>query len=81
MSAGSQLVVEHFNRMVEPDGGLIELVSIHGSTLHVRYRPGQNPECASCVLDPNDLRDLMQEALQLQDPVITKVTVEVVRGR
>ena len=76
MSKGAELVVRHFSRMVEPDGGAIELVSVEGATLTVRYRPGVNEECQDCVLEPDDLRALMQEALERQDPGITEVKLE-----
>ena len=77
MSAGARMVVEHFNRMVEPDGGVIELLVVEAATLKVRYSPGRNEECADCVLDAQDLRELMKEALALQDPSITEVDVDV----
>ena len=77
MSAGARMVVEHFNRMVEPDGGVIELLVVEAATLKVRYSPGTNEECADCVLDAQDLRELMKEALALQDPSITEVDVDV----
>ena len=80
MSKGAELVVRHFSRMVEPDGGSVELVSVEGATLTVRYRPGVNEECADCVLEPDDLRALMQEALERQDPAITEVKLEAAPG-
>ena len=76
MSKGAELVVRHFSRMVEPDGGAVELVSVEGATLTVRYRPGVNEECQDCVLEPDDLRELMKEALERQDPGITEVKLE-----
>ena len=76
MSKGAELVVQHFSRMVEPDGGAIELVSIEGPKMTVRYKPGTNEECQDCVLDPNDLRELIKEALERQDPNITEVELE-----
>ncbi|MEE9284508.1 MAG: hypothetical protein V3V35_02145 [Dehalococcoidia bacterium] len=76
MSAGARMVVEHFSRMVAPDGGVIELLGIEANTLRVRYTPGVNEECPTCVVDPLDLRELMKEALELHDPSITKVELE-----
>ena len=67
------MVVAHFNRMVAPDGGSIELVAVEDHVLRVRYLPGANEECAECVLEPDDLRELMKEALELQDRSITEV--------
>jgi len=67
------MVVAHFNRMVEPDGGSIQLVAVDDNILRVRYLPGANEECAECVLEPNDLRELMKEAMELQDKSITEV--------
>ena len=59
--------------LVQPDGGNIELVSLDGGTMKIRYLPGTNEECETCVLDPNDLCALMEEALERQDPTIKKV--------
>ncbi len=76
MSQGAQFVVEHFNRMVEPEGGAVALVAVEGDTLRVRYKAGSNPQCAHCVIAPGDLRDLMREALDLHAPGVTNVIVE-----
>jgi Fe-S cluster biogenesis protein NfuA len=78
VSQGAQFVVEHFNRMVESEGGAVALVAVEGNTLRVRYKAGSNPECAHCVIAPNDLRDLMREALELHAPSITSVEIETV---
>ena len=73
MSKGAEMVVAHFNRIVEPDGGSIQLVAVEGNVLQVSYDPGTSEECAECVLEPNDLRELIKEALELQDKSITEV--------
>jgi Fe-S cluster biogenesis protein NfuA len=73
MPSAAQMVVEQFRRMVQPDGGSIELVTVEGGIMKIRYNPGKNEECESCVLNPEDLCELMKEAAERQDPSITRV--------
>lgn len=73
MTDTAQSIVEQFKRMVQPDGGSIELVAVDHGTMKIRYTPGKNEECETCVLDPTDLCELMQEAAERQDPSIKKV--------
>jgi Fe-S cluster biogenesis protein NfuA len=73
MLNAAQTVVEQFKRMVQPDGGSIELVAVEGGTMKIRYNPGKNEACESCVLNPDDLCELMKEAAERQDPSIVRV--------
>jgi hypothetical protein len=41
--------------------------------VRVRYSRGTNEECAECVLEPDDLRELVLEAIQRQDPTVLTV--------
>jgi Fe-S cluster biogenesis protein NfuA len=76
MSADAQQVVEQFNEIVKPEGGAVEMLSVDGGVLRVRYVPGTNEECASCVLTADELRDMMKESVQTFDPSIEAVEVE-----
>jgi Fe-S cluster biogenesis protein NfuA len=80
MSQRAQMVVDQFRKMVEPDGGELEMLGIEGGTVRVRYMPGHNEECETCVFIPEDLRDLMKEAMQRQDPSILEVVMETVES-
>jgi Fe-S cluster biogenesis protein NfuA len=66
--------------MVEPDGGDLEFLGIEGGVVRVRYRPGHNEECETCVLEPADLRDLMLEVVQRQEPAITDIEIITAEG-
>lgn len=41
--------------------------------VRIRYTPGHNDECETCVIEPADLRDLILEAVRRQDPAIAQV--------
>ena len=62
MSADAQQVVEQFNEIVKPEGGAVEMLTVDGGVLRVRYVPGTNEECASCVLTADELRDMAAAA-------------------
>ena len=76
MSDGARTVIEHFNEIVRPDGGSVELIAVEGETLRVAYAPGTNEQCATCVISPTDLGDMLREALAMHDPGIKQVDVE-----
>lgn len=76
MSAAEQ-VVEQFNEIVKPDGGSIAFVSADAGVLRVRYAPGKNEECESCVMPPDALGAMMKDMVQTLDPSIQEVEVEV----
>ncbi|MAG33996.1 MAG: hypothetical protein CL908_24215 [Deltaproteobacteria bacterium] len=75
MSAAEQ-VVEQFNEIVKPEGGSVVLVSTDDGVLRVRYAPGQNEECASCVMTPDALAAMMKDMAQTLDPSIQEVEVQ-----
>jgi len=75
MSAVEQ-VVEQFNEIVKPDGGQVAFVSVEAGVLRVRYAPGKNEECETCVMTPDALGAMMQDMIQTLDPSIQQVEVE-----
>lgn len=76
MTAGVDAVVETFDEIVKPDGGSVTLVAVDGSTLRIRYAPGVNEECATCVMEPDALAGMMQDMLKQHAPSIESVVVE-----
>lgn len=76
MSEGARQVVEQFDEIVKPDGGRVRFVSAEGGVLRVRYAPGTNEECESCVMSPEALAGMMQDMVATLDASITRVDVE-----
>ncbi|MFQ5879002.1 MAG: NifU family protein [Dehalococcoidia bacterium] len=77
MDAGVQLVLANIRAILEGDGGDIELVAVEEGVARVRYRMGANEECPECVMEPDTLRQFLQEAFAAQAPQIRDVEVEV----
>ncbi|MGE0879470.1 MAG: hypothetical protein AB7L13_09665 [Acidimicrobiia bacterium] len=77
MASGVEAVVDNFHRIVAADGGSLVLLAREGGAVSIRYNPGVNEDCADCVLDPADLRELVLEAIQRQDPSVTALDVVV----
>ena len=75
MSYAADLVVGQFRQIVSGDGGKLELLSEVDGVLEVRYAPGHNEQCATCVLEPYDLQLMLLEAVQQHDPSIKAVTL------
>jgi Fe-S cluster biogenesis protein NfuA len=76
MSAAAEQVVEQFNEIVKPDGGSVTLVSASDGVLLVRYAPGTNEECETCVMEPDALAGMMRDMVITLDPSITDVKIE-----
>jgi hypothetical protein len=75
-ASGAELVVEHFDEIVKPDGGSVRLLARDGNTLRVGYSPGVNEECATCVIPAEQLGEMMRDLLRDHDPAIEEVRVE-----
>lgn len=71
--AATQQVIQHFQRIVQADGGVLELLDRRESVARFLYQPGKNAQCDTCVLSADDLRELMSEALHARDPSLTSV--------
>ena len=76
MNVGAEQVVEQFNEIVKPDGGSVTFVSAVGGVLRVRYAPGSNQECETCVLTPDALAAMMKDSIRSLDPSIHEVEIE-----
>ena len=75
MSEAVERVLKEFGEIVRPDGGSLELIAVEGETLRIAYRPGHNEQCASCVISPENLRDMLLDVLPQHDPSIRRVEV------
>ncbi len=76
MSEGARQVVEQFDEIVKPDGGSVRFVSAEDGVLRVRYAPGTNEECETCVITPDALASMMKDMVVTIDPAITDVEIE-----
>jgi hypothetical protein len=63
MSDRVVFVLERFNNMLAGDGARLEPDSFIDGVLRLRYASPDGAECATCVLSPDDLEQLIQEAL------------------
>ena len=81
MSKGAQLVVEQFSEILRPDGGSLELLGVEGDLLRVAYQPGQNEQCATCVMGADELGEMLRAALAEHDPSITRISVQTPQSR
>ena len=77
MDEDVRAVLENVRAVVEGDGGAVELVAVEEGVVRVRYRPGANEECPQCVLEPETLRQFLQEAFAAQAPRIRGVELVV----
>jgi hypothetical protein len=77
MSSAANTVVGQFQQIVSGDGGRLELLSEADGVMSVRYAPGHNDKCATCVLEPDDLQIMLLEAVQQHDPSIKSVSLVV----
>ncbi|MBJ20691.1 MAG: NifU family protein [bacterium] len=69
-------VVSQFNEIVKPDGGSVSFVSANDGILRVRYAPGKNEECETCVMTPEALAGMIKDMVMTLDPSITDVEVQ-----
>lgn len=69
-------VVLQFNEIVKPDGGEVSLVALEPGVLRVRYVPGQNDECETCVMSSDALAAMMQDMVATLEPSIERVEIE-----
>lgn len=69
-------VVAQFDEIVRPDGGSVVLVALEDGVLRVRYAPGTNEACATCVMEPDALAGMMKDVVGTLAPSIVDVRVE-----
>ena len=71
----AESLIAQFDKMVQRDGGSLELLGTEGNVINVGYRLGADPTCAegACVLPDAELQALMSETLQRRDPSLRVV--------
>ena len=71
----AESLIAQFDRMVQRDGGSLELLGTEGNVITVGYKLGVDPSCAdgTCVLPDAELQALMSETLQRRDPSLRVV--------
>jgi Fe-S cluster biogenesis protein NfuA len=71
------LVLDRFNSMLVADGASLSRESLAGGVLTVRYAGAAGDVgCSECVLDPDDLRELIGEALAGRVEGVVEVRLE-----
>jgi Fe-S cluster biogenesis protein NfuA len=76
--ADEALVAALLERLVKPlraDGTTAELVELSDGVATVRYHIGQNPDCATCFMPPEDFREFFLAALERSAPTVVDVRV------
>ena len=75
----AESLIAQFDRMVQRDGGSLELLGTEGNVINVGYRLGADPACddGACVLPDAELQALMSETLQRRDPTL-RVVVSII---
>lgn len=76
MSDRVAFVLERFNSMLAGYGARLEARSLDDGVLRLRYEAPGSGECVSCVLRPDDLEQLIQEALAGCGVTAVRVDVE-----
>lgn len=75
---GIARVIEAFDEIVRSDGGGVCFGALEGARLRVAYRLGANPDCPTCVMEPDALGLMMHDMLREHAPEIAEVVVDVV---
>ena len=73
----AESLVAQFERMVQRDGGSLQLLGTEGNVIKVGYKLGADPTCegGECILPDAELQELMSETLGRRDPSM-KVQVQ-----
>ena len=71
----AESLIAQFDRMVQRDGGSLELLGTEGNVINVGYKLGIDPSWTdgACVLPDAELQALMSETLQRRDPSLRVV--------
>jgi hypothetical protein len=75
----AETIVQQFDRMVQRDGGSVQLLGVDGDVVRVGYHPGVDPDCEgdACVMPHAELEHLMGETLARRNPAL-RLVVELV---
>jgi len=76
----AQFVINQAKGIVSSDGGDVWLTDVRDSTAYVRYKKGHNPDCTTCVIQPEDFRYFLTEMFSQRAPHIKDVELEVIEA-
>ena len=68
-------VLEQIEKMVASEGGTLELISLEGGDLKVKYSPGVNEECPECVPTHDMVNQFLTASLGIHAPHITGIEI------
>lgn len=68
-------VLEQIEAMVASEGGTLEVISLDGNKLNVKYTPGVNEECPECVPTHEMVRQFLTASLGIHAPHIQDAEV------
>jgi len=73
-----EYVINQAKGIVSTDGGEVWLTDVRDSTAFVRYKKGHNPDCETCVINPDDFKHFLTEMFSQRAPHIKNVELEVI---
>ncbi len=68
-------VLEQIETMVASEGGTLDVVSVDGDSLKIKYTPGVNEECPECVPTLDMVTQFLTASLGIHAPHIVNVEV------
>jgi Fe-S cluster biogenesis protein NfuA len=71
-------VIGAMNELVARDGGKVSVLGYEQATarLQLEYDTGMNPDCETCLITPETLRDFVKEGLRSRGVAVTDVDVQ-----
>ncbi|MDE3100641.1 MAG: NifU family protein [Chloroflexota bacterium] len=68
-------VLDEVRPMLAPDNGSVELLSVDGGVVRVKYDGGHNEQCFECVMPPDDFRLYLLDLFHDRVPDVADVEV------
>ncbi|MBI3968656.1 MAG: hypothetical protein HY329_23725 [Chloroflexi bacterium] len=73
----AELVVREVRGMLQPYSDA-ELLDVTDGVATVRYRKGRHPDCADCIMTPDDLSEMLLSLFARKAPKVKELKLEVV---
>jgi hypothetical protein len=68
-------VLEQIETMVASEGGTLDVVSLEGSSLKIKYTPGVNEECPECVPTLDMVIQFLTASMGIHAPYVQDIEV------
>jgi|TARA_B100000315_G_C14317250_1_gene469112 hypothetical protein len=68
-------VLEQIETMVASEGGTLDVISLEGSKLSIKYTPGVNEECPECVPTHDMVTQFLTASMEIHAPHIQDIEV------